>query len=394
MWTGEVTARTSPQTISTTPRHRWARLNTWVVGIALTWAIVTVTMHAREVIAQGGDPWQQGDWLINYAAGPVRRGLIGSVIFLFAPEQALVWAVLIGLMALALVLAGFWWLFLGTSRSPLWTMLVLSPAVALFPAMYPTASLRKELIALAALALAGVALRYGWASWLMVVSAAVFSLAALAHEASIVVLPGLLYIFWVSHRQGGLSRTWLVILQSSAALSVVVAALMSATMRGTADQIAGICSSWVAHGLSEGLCNGALTAVGASTVDSVRFVSEQFPGYFNYLLPLALAVIPIAVLRPCRGLWWTAGATAIVLVPVLTLGIDWGRWFALAVTALTIVVLSTWTRCACRPLPVPEWVAVVYVLLWSMPFNEDMGQASLAARWLTNGWSAVHQLLA
>ena len=33
-----------------------------------------LTIVSAKAVNRGGDPWQTGDWLIDLAAGPVRRG--------------------------------------------------------------------------------------------------------------------------------------------------------------------------------------------------------------------------------------------------------------------------------------------------------------------------------
>ena len=98
-----------------------------------------------------GDPWQTGDWLINYGGGFVRRGLVGELLHGLAVDGwQLLWLVALVQVGLVLVLftsSGI--LFWRTSASPAWLMLTVSPAFLMFPVLYPFGGLRKELFILA-----------------------------------------------------------------------------------------------------------------------------------------------------------------------------------------------------------------------------------------------------
>ena len=52
------------------------------VTVALVVVVISFWIVARQAFgpaSQGGDAWQTGDWMINYAGGLVRRGLTGEI---------------------------------------------------------------------------------------------------------------------------------------------------------------------------------------------------------------------------------------------------------------------------------------------------------------------------
>ena len=85
--------------------------------------LVWLAISSGQVIADGGDPWQTGDWLIDLASGPVRRGLFGELLFTVIGSSSVLWltfAVQIGLLAAltGLTLLLFW----RSPRTPAWSM--------------------------------------------------------------------------------------------------------------------------------------------------------------------------------------------------------------------------------------------------------------------------------
>jgi len=71
------------QAIKTQSRHY--KFNTWFAYIATTITVLIAGFRLRGIAAVGGHGWVTGDWLINYSAGFIRRGLTGEIIFFISP---------------------------------------------------------------------------------------------------------------------------------------------------------------------------------------------------------------------------------------------------------------------------------------------------------------------
>ena len=99
-------------------------------------------------IANGGNGWKTGDWLINYSAGPVRRGLTGTI-FLGISELGipLLWLTYAAQVAIyAVIFALVLKLYKHTERSIFWLLILFSPAFLLFSFYDIQGGFRKEII--------------------------------------------------------------------------------------------------------------------------------------------------------------------------------------------------------------------------------------------------------
>jgi hypothetical protein len=302
-------------------------------------------LHAHLLDWQaGGHAWKQGDWLINLADGPVRRGLAGEALVRFGDSTGL--GPLAPLMLLQAVLllvlfAASW----GSLRplladSPIWALLLLSPAFfPLFWAGEPEGSLRKELLMFTSLALITASGRQPAAAPALQACALILAAAGgFAHEVNVLLLPAVLLAFALvrQHQGHGLASTALI---ASPVITAGAAALAYALAHPEAAPAA-VCQPLLDRGLSPHICTGAIdwldrgNAHGSAAYKAI-FTSNgiySFPAaYLLVLLPIALFIHQHSHRRLTTAF---ALLTALPFAPLYYVALDWGRWMSLHIVSL------------------------------------------------------------
>ena len=338
--------------------------------LVLAAAFVRQAARQWQVIAVGEQPYLIGDWTISYAGGFVRRGLFGTLLLLARPDAdgalVLLWAVQTALYAVIFGTVMLWVVRLPSAER--WAILLLSPAFLLFGLSDFGGTHRKEIIALAALVLLAEAVRSGRRlRSTVIVSAALFAVAVLSHEANALLLvPFLLLI-----RTAGTSR----LLSGRAARTATIAyaaiggggLVASVLAPGTIEQQRRICDDLLARGFSPELCGGSLAYIGRSTADGWATVLERMPDILLYGLPLLFAILPLTLVP-----WARANARLLLLasaplLPLLVVGVDWGRWIMLGVFLATVLAIVGSAREASVPDRVPVLWLLLFVTAWRLP---------------------------
>jgi len=327
------------------------------------------------------DPWQAGDWLIDYSGGIVRRGLSGEVFFLLAPEGSsavtLVTVFQTILAAALFTLVGL--LYWRTDRGPVWMMLVLSPAFLLFPALDATGNARKELLVLVALAVAVLAYRSARSELGLWVAFPLFLFGVFSHEALIVTLPAFGYLAFTALAR---TRAWLVL--GAYGIAAFGALLLAFLRPGNAQTAGAICASWNERGIGD--CGGALAALGMPARDMVeQLVTESYPNYWGYLLPAALAALPFFALRFLPRERIIGLLVVAAVLPLFILGWDYGRWIFLITAQLSLLALAR--PDVSRPMRVPLYAALAFILLWGFDHAGPPMTDGLGVRWLSSLFS-------
>src|SRR5262249_42297614 len=139
--------------------------------------------------ARAAHEWILGDWVISYAVGFVRRGLIGELL----RHVGILSGVSIGslgassqIVSFGVMLSGLFWLGRKLQPEPSLLLFLVSPATLLFPLYSFDGGYRKEVLFLALLVAVGVHVTrqavtgHGTAACLLI--AAVAPVVVLAHE--------------------------------------------------------------------------------------------------------------------------------------------------------------------------------------------------------------------
>ncbi|MBL4927524.1 hypothetical protein [Fuscibacter oryzae] len=356
-----IPSRPLPDAATVRPGQVWIWLACGGLGLAWLGALQVLW----RCLAEGGQKWLQADWLINLAAGPVRRGPFGEALIRLAELSGLTPLAVVGLVQAVLVSA----LFLATLRlvavqtRPAMVLAVLSPGFfAVLWSADALAGLRKEMIPLLALVLLALP-RAGLGR--LVVSAGLLAAGAWGHEVGVLMLPAwgialLLFPPDCSRRaQGAVAAV--------TAAVVLWAAIYALRHAGVADT-APICDRILQLGpVHPAFCDGAIAWLGTSENGPGTLRRALDASHNLLLLPVAigLAVAPLAHLcrlaKPDRhllALILLAAAPPLLLYP---LAIDWGRWVSLQVSTLAILLLGLGARGRFRPEPCPRPALMV---LW------------------------------
>ena len=300
--------------------------------------------------------WAIGEWLINYQAGFIRRGLTGEVALLVGRAlhvSPMTIVVLMQLLLYGLMLYAVWRLLEGTDWE-LWVMaLVLSPATLAFQVLDPPAGFRKEEIHLAGLGMLLVLLMHPRVrnSHLVLYLSLVCTAAVLSHEPLICYTPyyfGAVVIGRQSIRRG-LSICVLPLLVCAGA------AILAVLRPGNFKMAQEICRS-IGEKLTDsavGVCGGAIYYLG----NNQGFARQELIGFIHYFhyyrvysvatllssIPIVMAIIALSRDRRLRfdlkilaGTIGVAGAGSLVLFLYST---DWGRWIYIHVFSVFLILL-------------------------------------------------------
>ena len=328
---------------------------------------LSVAYRAIRSTLEPFDSWQTGDWLINYSGGFVRRGLAGTVILGVTPES---WSPsltvsVVQLAFLAIVYVGAIVLFLRTERSPAWIMALLSPATLLFPLLNPLGGLRKEVLALAVVAIVAVGTTSRRPLVFGIPALLIFSLAILSHEATVLVLPSIFVLLWARSNSSQVTSADRFLAAAFAAVGIAGFAL-SLVFRGTPAETKAISDSWSERGLT--WSPGALEALALPTGDAMDKLWSFFPDYWGYLPYLALSVLPLYATRFLPQEWRITGLVAVATLPLFLVAWDYGRWIYLGIMQLLFIALILHDRL--KPaMRVPILGVAAFALLWGMGFH-------------------------
>ncbi len=358
----------------------------------LVFALAVTALYAFHS-AQVVHPWIDGEWLINYSGGLVRRGLVGAVLLgaartLHLPLMGLTLAVQVA--AYALFFWCVWLLTAGVRWSWPLVLALLSPATIAFSVLDPPSAVRKEVLLFVAVALLGLTLVRGrravLASALLTVAAPVL---VFSHEALVVFFPYLFAPFFVLLPWRQALR--LVMLP---AVLAGVALVLVAGHPGDLAQAETVCQT-VSAAVGQpalldqpnGICGGAIAYLGRSPAEArndTRAAERAYHYTERYPIPALLALLPLAWLlrdglRSGRrqGTRWIVAAgllAGLASIALFLVARDWGRWINIHVTCLLLLALLVERPAENLSLPWKGWrraLAVAGLLLyataWTLP---------------------------
>lgn len=305
--------------------------------------------HLRHWLDLGGRPWTQGDWLINSAGGPVRRGPFGSALLALAGAAGVPVMTLLGALQGLLVVALY-----GLTGVLVWrawrvqreTVLLAVLSAAFFAFVYgasPSSGLRKEIIGLVALLLVALP---GGGLGRVGLSASLAATCAAGHEVGVLLLPAWLVALHLL-RPEMLAANAGRVLAGATVLAVIWAAVH--TLRHpTAPRIDAMCAAIRAGGpVAPDICDGAIAwlARGDSGAAQVAGALRARGGRLAVTLPsMAAAVVPVVrLLALCGAPRASVLAIAAAVLPLSLLypvGFDWGRWLSIQVSVAAILTLG------------------------------------------------------
>lgn len=351
------------------------------------------------------DPWTLGDWLINYSAGFVRRGLIGEIA-LFATRWSPQSSVRIIFMLQAVCFISFIACVYRLTRNLHWdfalSTLLLSPAAFSFFLMNEEEDLRKEVLLFAALALLSMPRIHNQRAWrLSAALTLLISVVVLSHEALTVYLP---YLFAMLLLHRGLRAT--ILICSVPAVAAIGAVLAVVTHTGNLSMAQTICSSIGGHlqpftitGATE-RCGGAISWLQVAVGQSHLLIWPTIRDLHTFRTFALLIPVSVGPAILCLVKLWRAGlqsqvrqiSTVAVLssmasVSLYYTSIDWGRWIFIHVVCVTLLILACMQRTKhfslsprsdrLRPRARISLMVFVFVYasVWRLPVGGSLGGA-------------------
>lgn len=298
----------------------------------------------------GGDSWRQADWLINFGAGPVRRGGIGEALIwwsdttglsLLASTVFLQGALFVAFVLLALALLRY-----HPHRSFL-ALLVASPAFCLiFWAGDPLGAFRKEIFGyLAFICLALCSVTRQRSHLLVTASVVLFGIGCVGNILHFFLTPALITGLYLLFLQGQISRLTLKAL-SILVTSISSACLCFAFLFKEVSDLAQICAPLASRNFEASFCDGALRWLVAGEVNhSAELAARLWMGSIaRMVISAALGVFPLLVVCYCFVNWRMIALLVLIsFAPMLilyTAAIDWGRWISLSYTITAFLVIQ------------------------------------------------------
>ena len=370
------------------PPKRGRPINRAILVLGYGALLIVLTVLLARLMRDGGNPWQQGDWLINYGAGIVRRGLSGHLILgtsdWLRADPMLLLAVLQGTVTAAIII-GIAHASLRLGIPDRLLILLISPAFLPFWGYDFLGAMRKDMLALLAfLPLLAPAQSATGARLRGLLSLSIFALAVGFHEANAFLAPFLAAALWIAMPVGTPRHVY-----AGAAIALAMAAFVVALRYSTVDDAFAICRELTDRGLRPGLCRGAVdwltldlgraVGEGQARIDAQGLPVTTLLSYALALMPVVIAVWP----APYRASAVAATLGSILLFsPLYVIALDWGRWIFLHISCLTLFLIVAashrplpWLY---RPLP-PNLFAFLIsaAALWSMNFFTGETQPGL-----------------
>ncbi len=293
----------------------------------------------------GGNEWKQGDWLINNAAGLIRRGPFGSGIISISDVLGINLLLLVSVIQIALLAVLFiaYRLLITEIRNPKISLLFFaSPAIfTVFWVADPQGSVRKELIVFAGVSIYALgALRSNYVLlWLGVV---LYCVSTLSHEAMTLFAPTLLAIVYLCELHKD-SVTQFAITIATILCFSIFAFFFAISNPGTED-INKICSALTDRGLDDSICSGAISWLSYDSAFAFERVISSLDAQSlgGFLISYVAALAPFSYLIWLSDRRVTSGILLVLLalpfVPLYFFAVDWGRWMSFHVFSINIVL--------------------------------------------------------
>lgn len=311
-------------------------------------AFLYIAWRHYKNIKGGGDPYLQGDWLMNFADGVVRRGFSGEVFLWLSDILNVQVLIVLGVFQLGILAA-----ILGTLLSVAYKegpsqrllLVLLSPALVLFWVNDLYTPFRKELLAYFAFVPLFVFRSGPLAAWRIYTSLILFTVAVAFQEANAIFAIPLGLTLWLLLDRRNATRA----IAGIAVIAVISSAF--AILFQNVPSVDGMCDRLMQEGVSPRVCDGdapilwlvwTVPRVVAEGMNLIRFDTMTpfiWAGFTILCVFAALAYLLEPVCKsPADGSILLAGAISIA--PLFFLGSDWGRFASYQAFSLLFLTLA------------------------------------------------------
>lgn len=304
-------------------------------------------VRVSSLLAETWSGWAIGDWLINYDAGPTRRGLSGTIILFISRVLTvkLNWLVL-SIQLLALV--GLIGLFLETVRTKALTfwyvVACFSPGFFLLFTYYDGMAVgRKEvLLFLTFMLWLRLCIKNKNSTTNTLLFSAVYFFLTLVHEAFFFYSPYFCVAAWLINSKAYKKLTFAI-----PACSFIATALTFVYFK-TVDPVAS-CQQLLALAALPEVCIGILSSGPQDALFLTREYFNQFDSvaFLNLCLIFVIILLPVYLVirsptvKPAKPSQWLVCMVGLICfsLPLFLFAIDWGRWISMHVTLSILMLL-------------------------------------------------------
>ena len=220
-----------------------------------------------------------------------------------------------------------------------------------------------------------------------------FALAAFSHELTSFTVLFFIYLFHASYRKKLLCKKIAVSLALIFSFLSITALVFAAYFKGDQATSTEICTSLLTQGLSQSICDGAI-----SWLDN----DWRYPFTYNhinrvdyakfYAFALFIAVAPIFFLSPLkRDLKIIAVTGCLSILPLCLVAIDWGRWIHIYIFFIFCLILAESAQEEIRLEPIPAIIIIGYLVSWRIV---HAGGYSLAGGFARNCFAWTSKIVA
>lgn len=390
----------SPISTRATPVADVALPGLLLPGALLVALLINAAYAYRNIISKSD--YVYGDWVINYAAGFIRRGLSGEAALLIRDTTGLALPPIVLLFVSLLLLASFAGLYavVRGRLSAVDLAILLSPAGLLFNVIELGNAGRKDIIVLFLTVCVGCYLTCGPLTrrrleWGSIALGLMIALSAFTHELTVFFVAALVALVFFGFVSLGLAARGLAVSAALLVLAAVCLILVTQSHQLGPAGIAAICER-LGAGASANCGSGddsigwlqRATSYGTGTVLD-RLDKGIYP--WLYLVPFVLSFGYIASFarqfdfseearRRLPFLGWHPAVHVLILLlvtlPLYAVAIDWGRWLSIwfVQSVLYIVICERMGIMTRKPDRSPVWrskyVALAIAVIscfWSVP---------------------------
>lgn len=325
-------------------------------------------------ITSGGSGWKTAAWLINYSTGPIRRGLIGTLLLYVSdwgfPLLWVTYALQVACQALVCVLVLK--LYRSHPRHAFLLILLFSPAFIMFPFHHSAGAFRQEILGFVPVAVLSLSYaRRTLSQPRLFLVAVLFACATLSHEVNAVMIPAYWYLFYKSNNATLMSARMAWGWGGVFGLICLTSVLFALAYQGDAAIATAQCNALLERGLNKELCHGAVSSLGQGPALFWQFMLQavDLSEYiYNYAVLLLLSVAPLFLttwIRKETVLLLSAGL--LFMLPLFVLAIDWGRWIHIYIVMMFCIALTENLQPRIHLHRGGVFVATVYLTVWAIP---------------------------
>jgi hypothetical protein len=346
--------------------HKYEKaIRRWVYFIVITF----IVRYSWQII-HGGNAFKTGDWLINYQAGFVRRGLIGEILFdLSSLGLNLLWLVFVVQSAIYLAIAYLILrLFFDKQRNISDLLFIFSPAfVFLFPFYDIPGGFRKETLIFLSFLLLVIGLKKcKYNNVLIAASFMTYLLAVFSHEMAVFTFPYFIYLLYNEFRIRPDKNYYYGIYIALYLAAAVVGLVISMIYHGDKYTVFGICESLTRKGLTPQVFDGAIAWLKDTPGDAMRKVAAIAINnhYEYYFHPIFLSLLPVFYFgyhKMNRGIMIVS---LLFMIPLFITGMDWGRWICVWIFFIYTHLLVSNNLTSKENISL-FWV-IIYASIWSV----------------------------